>query len=75
MLWWFISAWIASGAVVPISWLLSVARRDVFVGDTDAEQRQAVVEQHGAVTAASTAQSAYGIRRLASVPATWAFKV
>jgi hypothetical protein len=75
MLWWFISAWIASGAVVPISWLLSVVRHGVFLGDTEAEQTREVVESHSAATAASTAQSAYGIRWLAWSLATWACRL
>jgi hypothetical protein len=75
MLWWFISAWIASGAVIPVSWLLCVARRGVFFGDTEAEQTPAVVESHGAAAAASSAQPAYGIPWLASSLTTWACRL
>jgi hypothetical protein len=31
MLWWFIGAWVASGLLIPVLWLLSMAGRWVFV--------------------------------------------
>ena len=75
MLWWFIGVWLASGAVIPVLWLLRVAYRGVFFRDIEAEQGQGGVEAHGAAIAASTAQSAYGVRRLATSRVMWAFRL
>jgi hypothetical protein len=56
-------------------WLLSVAYRGVFFRDIGAGQRQGGVEAYGAALAASTAQSAYGVRRLATSLVMRAFKL
>jgi hypothetical protein len=72
MLWWFIGVWLASGAVIPVLWLLSMAYRGGFLRDIEAEHGQVT---HSRTTAASTAQSAYGARWLVSSPAMWAFRL
>jgi hypothetical protein len=54
MLWWFIGVWLASGAVIPVLWLFSVAYRGVFFRDIEAKQGQEVVESHSTAAAAST---------------------
>ena len=41
MLWWIMGFWLASGAVIPVLWLLSMASRRVFVRNIEAEQRRA----------------------------------
>ena len=74
MLWWIIGVWLASGAVIPVLWLLSMASRGVFARDLGAEQRQVAVGSHNAATPASAARS-YGIRRLASSLAMRAFRL
>ena len=43
MLWWIIGVWLASGAVIPVLWLLSIASHGVFARDLRAEQRQVSV--------------------------------
>ena len=40
MFWWIIGGWIASGAIFPVLWLLSMVRRVVFGRDMEAQQRQ-----------------------------------
>jgi hypothetical protein len=75
MLWWSIGVWLASGVVIPVLWLLRMAYRGVFFRDSGAEQRHGGVEAHGAAIAASTAQSAYGVRRLATSLVMWAFRL
>ena len=75
MLWWIIGVWLASGAVIPVLWLLSMVSRGVFARNLGAEQRQVAVESHNAAKPASAARSAYGIRRLASSLAMRAFRV
>jgi hypothetical protein len=71
MLWWFIGVWLASGAVIPVLWLFSVAYRGVFFRDIEAKQGQEVVESHSTAAAASTAQA---VRRLAA-SVMWAFRL
>jgi hypothetical protein len=66
MLWWFVGAWLASAAVVPVLLLLRTAWRAVFPRDTEAEQTQLMVEPHSAATSASTAWFAYRLRGLAT---------
>jgi hypothetical protein len=68
MLWWIIGFWLASGAVIPVLWLLSMASRRVFVRNIEAEQRQSA-------TPASAAQSASSLRWLTSSLAMWVFKL
>jgi hypothetical protein len=75
MLWWFIGVWLASGAVIPVLWLLSMAYRGGFLRDIEAEHGRVIAESHSRTTAASTAQSAYGARWLVSSPAMWAFRL
>jgi hypothetical protein len=74
MLWWSIGVWLASGVVIPALWLLRMAYRGV-VRDIEAGPRQGGAEAHGAAIAASTAQSAYGARRLATPLVMWAFRL
>jgi hypothetical protein len=73
MLWWFMGVWLASGAVIPVLWLLSMAYRGGFFRDIEAEHGQVIVAPHSTTTAASTAQSAYGVRWLAASLAMWVF--
>ena len=75
MLWWIIGVWLASGAVIPVLWLLSMASRGVFARDLGVEQRQVTVGSDDAATPASAPRSAYGIRRLASSLAMRAFRL
>jgi hypothetical protein len=75
MLWWFIGVWLASGAVFPVLWLLGMVYRRGFLRDIEAEHGQVIAESHSRTTAASTAQSAYGVRRLGSSLAMWAFRL
>ena len=75
MLWWIIGGWLASGAVFPVLWLLSMASRGIFARDLGAEQRQVAIESDNAATPASAPRSAYGIRRLASSLAMRAFRL
>ena len=73
MLWWIIGVWLASGAVMPLLWLLSMASRGVFARDLWAEQRQVTVGSDNAAPA--SAPRSYSIRRLASSLAMRAFRV
>ena len=75
MLWWFIGLWLASGAIIPVLWLLSMAYRGGFLRDIEAEHGQVIAESHSRTTAASTAQSAYGARRFGSSLAMWAVRL
>jgi hypothetical protein len=74
MLWWIIGVWLASGAVMPLLWLLSMASRGVFARDLWAEQRQVTVGSDNAAAPTSAPRS-YSIRRLASSLAMRAFRV
>ena len=56
MLWWIIGVWLASGAIIPVLWLLSMASRGVFARNLGVEQRQVAVELHNAATPASAAR-------------------
>ena len=38
MLWWVIGAWVATGLLIPVLWLLSIARRSVFVRSSNEMQ-------------------------------------
>jgi hypothetical protein len=74
MLWWSIGVWLASGVIIPVLWLLRMAYGS-FLRDRGAGQRPGGVEAYGAAMAASTAQSAYGARRLAAPLVMWAFRL
>ena len=74
MLWWIIGVWLASGAVIPLLWLLSMASRGVFARDLRAEQRQVTVGSDD-VAAPASAPRSYSIRRLASSLAMRAFRL
>jgi hypothetical protein len=69
MLWCFIVIWIASGAVVPMLWLLGLASRGVSAQST--KQRPAFIEQYAASATASTADPAHGIRLAATTMLAW----
>ena len=58
MLWWIIGVWLASSAVIPVLWLLSMVGRGVLARNLGAEQRQVAVESHNAAKPASAARSA-----------------
>ncbi len=74
MLWWFIGVWLASGPVIPVLWLLSMAYRGGFLRDIEAEHGQVIAESHSRMSAASTAQSACA-RWFGSSLAMWAVRL
>jgi hypothetical protein len=69
MFWWIIGGWIASGAIFPVLWLLSMVRRAVFGRDMEAQQRQV----DSPPVAASARRSSCGSRGLASSLSMWVF--
>ena len=75
MLWWFIGVWLASGFVIPILCLISMARHGVFLRDVGAERRQAAGESHYTARVASDARSTWGTRRPTPSLGMWAFRL
>lgn len=75
MLWWFIGVWLASGFVIPVLCLISMARRGVFLRGIGAERRQAAGEPHSVSRVVSDVRSTWGTRRPASSLGMWAFKL
>jgi hypothetical protein len=75
MLWWFIVVWLASGFVIPVLCLISMARRGVFLRDVDAERRQTAGEPHSAARVASGARAKWGASWPASSLGMWVFRL
>jgi hypothetical protein len=69
MLWWFIVIWIASGAAVPMLWLLGLASRGVSA--RSARQPRAIMQRHALPAMASTADPARGVRTAAATVLAW----
>jgi hypothetical protein len=69
MLWWFIVIWIASGAVVPMLWLLGLAGRGASAQSP--RWRSAIMGRHAAPAMASTADPPHGVRAAAATLLAW----
>jgi hypothetical protein len=54
MLWWFVGVWLASGLVIPVLWLTSMAGRAVSARDSDVEPMPAVVAQRSVASVMAT---------------------
>jgi hypothetical protein len=54
MLWWFVGVWLASGLVIPVLWLTSMAGRGVSARDSDAESMPAVVAPRSVASVTAT---------------------
>ena len=72
MLWWFIVVWIASGAVIPLLWLLGLLSRGVSA--RSATQGPAII-RHAAPAMSATAQPAHGVRMAAATMLAWLFSL
>jgi hypothetical protein len=75
MLWWFIGIWLASGLIIPVLCLISMAHRGVFLRDVGTERRRAAGESHYTARVASDARSKWGTPRPASSLGLWAFRL
>jgi hypothetical protein len=75
MLWWFIGVWLASGFVIPVLCLISMARRGVFLRDVGTERRQAAGGSQYTARVASDARPTWGTRWPASSLGIWAFRL